>query len=141
MKKIQVRYNVFETNSSSCHSMTLSPDENVTYDTLSLDGDSFKYECWDNYYCSEGTLYDVYEKLNYLIIYSLHCHGNTDMLETVIAKHLGIDKSKVELSANMKKSGIDHDSVGNFNEIFEHESLLKNILFHPNSTILCEYDG
>jgi hypothetical protein len=136
----KIRYGVFETNSSSCHSMTLSTDTNVLMDTLPVKDGRFEYDCWYEDYCSNGLLEGVYDKLNYLVIYAHTC-GGLETLQKVIAKQLGINQNDVVLTANMGECSIDHESVGNFSEVFESESLLRNVLFHPKATILCEYDG
>jgi hypothetical protein len=145
----QIRKNVFETNSSSSHSLTLSPGDLVKQPfnvdilrlgTLTLPLGEYNWE-WFRYY-------ELDNKAQYLMTQLFHYdgipHGDPetvtrelradtrfDMLCRVIEEHTGV-KLQVEPGS---RGGIDHDSVGNGLEVFESEDKLRQFLFSPDSYI------
>jgi len=140
MKKI--RLGVFETNSSSTH--TVSVDQSgVAYDTLWVNGDGSidVYACefgWERY-----TYHSAETRLSYALIYALDWSGSKSlervkMIEDVVFKHTGAAKLNYETSDKWYPHGyIDHQSAegGQLDYIFENEEILKDFIFGKGSWI------
>ena len=145
----QIRKNVFETNSSSSHSLTMSQvdiapqpfaDDILRKGSITLSKNEYGWE----YY----RYYDPIGKAEYLMTQLFE--GDTpsgspsstaremreendrfDMLCRVIEEHTG-----VAVYVEPNSSGyIDHQSVGHCLEAFESEETLKKFLFSPESYI------
>lgn len=145
----QIRKNVFETNSSSSHSLTMSKgdiapqpfaDEILRKGSITLSKNEYGWE----YY----RYYDPIGKAQYLMTQLFE--GDTpsgspsstaremreenerfDMLCRVIEEHTG-----VSVYVEPNSSGyIDHQSEGRGLEVFESEATLKKFLFSPESYI------
>lgn len=138
MKKI--RKGIFETNSSSSHSLhiddkvevydTIYPDENGK---ITLKGGEFGWQ-WEKYN-------DALTKANYAAISSSGVDFN--LLEKVIKNHTGA--KKVEYIGNDtwnsgNYSYIDHDSCGLMSELNDEKSL-KNFLFNPRCWLFLGNDN
>lgn len=146
----QVRQSVFETNSSSSHSLTLSQDNLVDLPlsaltlrrgTLSLQLSDYGWE-WHRYYTPE-------EKANYLLTaaWGGGCapdgseesavqamreeNPRVDMLCRVIEEHTGVKVLVVPGCSGY----VDHQSVGVGLPLFESEDLLKQFLFSKDAFI------
>jgi len=145
----QIRKSVFETNSSSSHSLTLAAGDLVKtpfnldvlrLGTLQLGLGDYQWE-WYRYY-------DTDNKAQYLMTQLFHYNGipdgepaevtrelrhnaQFDMLCRVIEEQTGV---KLEAYPGSQGS-IDHDSVGNCLEVFESEETLRTFLFSESSYI------
>lgn len=113
MKK-QIRRGVFETNSSSTHSVCVHANARQTYDTIvpkngvvCLTGGYFGWE-WEKYN-------DAKTKANYVATAFQHRPHQLLLLETVIKEHTGAKKVKFDFST---EPHIDHQSIGNFDDWF-----------------------
>jgi hypothetical protein len=145
----QIRKNVFETNSSSSHSLTLSQSDLTTQPfssevlrsgTLLLEKGEFGWE-WRRYY-------DTDKKVEYLFTQLFHddipegdaatvtaelraSEPRFDMLCRVIKEHTGLDVQVVPGSEGY----IDHESDYVGMDLFQDESKLTQFLFSPDSSI------
>jgi len=145
----QIRKNVFETNSSSSHSLTLAAGDLVKtpfnldvlrLGTLRLGLGEYNWE-WYRYY-------DTDNKAQYLMTQLFHYNGipngdaaevtrelrndaRFDMLCRVIEDQTGVKLEAIPGS----QGGIDHDSHGNCLEVFESEDKLRTFLFSDSSYI------
>lgn len=145
----KIRKSVFETNSSSSHSLTLSSNELAaqpfTKDVLrageiTLYKGEYGWE-WYRYYSTEA-------KLNYLLtqLFSGDIPNGSprqvtqelrdedlrfDMLCKVVKDHTGVDV----LVAPSSSGYIDHDSVGVGLEAFDSEDKLRSLLFSEENYI------
>lgn len=142
MKK-QTRHGVFETNSSSTHSITISSAKMLDQVDLSgkklvLNGGEFGWE-WEQYN-------DWETKANYCaqFLARLQSYGEkatvdefrAEMLENVIKEHTGAS------SVDVTPTGyIDHDSVHVANDAFKDEESLRNFIFNPNSYLFTGNDN
>lgn len=147
--KIQIRYNIFETNSSSSHSLTIAeykegqlldtlyPDYGTT-DTLTVGSDEFGWD-W-------ATFDDAATKLSYCAIYVRDwVEGDDqpkffDILTKVIQEHTGIKNIiyPYEKGDYTDYTGyIDHQSVEDrdLDYLFENPELLRQFIFNPESTL------
>jgi hypothetical protein len=146
----QIRKNVFETNSSSSHSLTLAKGDLVAQPfekdvlrkgavTLTLGDYNWEYYRY----------YSTLAKAGYLATQLFHRTGipegkpeevtralreqnpSFDMLCRVIWEHTGV---RVLVKPG-SSGGIDHESVGNGLQVFNSEDKLRKLLFSPNSYI------
>jgi len=124
-----IRQGVFETNSSSTHSISI--DENATVfssitpdknGNIVLTGGEFGWEF--------ETYYSPLVKANYC---ALDIGDNVDekkMLIEVIKEHTGAKDVIFELDGY-----IDHQSAGTTSDAFESKELLKSFIFGKNSVL------
>lgn len=143
MHKTKIRKNVFETNSSSSHSLTMSgyeltkqpfPTSVLRAGTVSIYKGDYGWE-WHRYYGAQ-------EKMNYLLTQLVSDidgrttkelrddDGRIDMMCRVVQEHTG-----VEVHISDSTGYIDHESVGNGLEVFESEEKLRNFLFSDDNYI------
>jgi len=126
----KVRKGVFETNSSSMHSITIA-DEGI-YDHIFVPENGTLNITARGEYGWEQERYDsVADKLDYACIL---CEGNarfSKMLIKVIKKHTGAK----EVNISYDDGYIDHQSMGLGDDIFYSEEATKNFIFNPNSEL------
>lgn len=136
----QIRKGVFETNSSSTHSICIAKKAELSIPkSLHFDFGEFGWEC--------DTLYSVSEKASYLYTGLMGNERKEDVDKIVeLLKDKGIDVTVEEL-INGKygdNSGyVDHsDELGEFlNAVCEDESKLMNYLFSDLSFIITGNDN
>jgi len=134
---INIRNNVFETNSSSSHSISISTDTTGILDTIECDdngvititGLGFGRE-WEAYN-------DPLTKASYCVSDCQGEQSKLDMLRKVIQDHTGASEVKFVINQD---SYIDHESVRNSFEGFEDEETLKNLIFNSESYIFTGSD-
>ena len=139
---INIRNNIFETNSSSTHSIAISsgivgildtivPDDNGI---IILNGGEFGWECY--------RYYDAITKANYAAVCSTYLKDNVkDMLIQVIKEHTGAKEVIFDINDD---SYIDHQSIENgnhINGIFKSKESLKKLIFDPLSYIETSNDN
>ncbi len=152
MKK-QIRSSVFETNSSSSHSIsivtggaytnydTIVPDDDGT---IGLEGGQWGWE-YENYY-------DVFTKANYAAVFAAGDKSGklTAMLVDVLKEHTGAKEIvmlfSTEYDANSDDySCIDHqsgfDEGGACGEAFLSKESLKDFIFNPRSSFTTDNDN
>ena len=138
-----IRSGVFETNSSSSHSITISPAIDGLYDTITpdsngiitLQGGRFGWE-WERYI-------DAETKANYAGIYALN-YSKTDQLIEVIKEHTGAKEVRLNFSTDWSGSHhsyIDHQSSDTAAKAFTSNQTLKDFLFSPKSVLFTGNDN
>lgn len=145
----QIRKNVFETNSSSSHSLTLSEsdiiaqpftDEVLRAGTIFVTKDEYGWE-WHRYYSTSNKMDYLFTQMFRDSIPGGNPHEVTaqlrednarfDMLCRVVEEHTG-----VKVLASPGSSGyIDHDSVGVGMDLFDDEEALRRFLFTDTSCV------
>jgi hypothetical protein len=149
---IQTRQAVFETNSSSTHSLSISSSSTDLLDTLPLNeqgevvlnGGQFGWEVED--YSDAGT------KASYAAIYVSEWSGEKsaefkEVLDTVIKQQTGCSNVVYDLSTDWshprETSYIDHQSVegGQLDYLFEDPELLRQFIFNPRSVLHTDNDN
>ena len=138
-----VRHSVFETNSSSSHSISISKSTELL-GTLQINNDGeciidcgeFGWEC--------DTHSDSYTKAQYALTWARDHNRqqeeNLAMLSKVIRNQTGAAKVVLELG-EMDNRGyysngyIDHQSDGVCAEAFESEEKLRQFIFNKNSVL------
>jgi hypothetical protein len=149
---IQTRQAVFETNSSSTHSLSISSSSTDLLDTLPLNeqgevvlnGGQFGWEVED--YSDAST------KASYAAIYVSEWSGEKsaefkEVLDTVIKQQTGCSNVVYDLSTDWshprETSYIDHQSVegGQLDYLFEDPELLRQFIFNPRSILHTDNDN
>lgn len=129
-----IRKGTFETNSSSCHSISIGSGD--VYESITPD-------CNDQIVVYQGefgweieTYTDVYSRLQYSATYAYNYGTEEDkeMLQRVVCKHTGASELVV------KGDGyIDHESA--YGDEFESEETLKNFIFNADSYFTTDNDN
>lgn len=142
----QIRQSVFETNSSSTHSISISPDSKGIYETIVPDDNGVIVLTGGQY----GRVWEKYNdpltKANYCAVDVFKQEDSKDMLKKVIIEHTGAKDvifgftTEYE-NGNLEYSYIDHDSEGCTCSAFESEQTLKNFLFNPESWLYLSEDN
>ena len=134
--KTVIRRGVFETNSSSTHSLSISDSHN--YIIIKTDEDNnivisgeFKFG-W-----GYDELYDFEDKVAYYYLDNMYDEDSIDFLKEVIIDETGAND--VIFDINEYYSWIDHQSHGTTDGLTREE--LKDFLFNPNSYIILKNDN
>jgi hypothetical protein len=140
----QTRHGVFETNSSSTHSISICHNSNGVYDTLSVDENGVVHLTGGKFGWEEETYYYAEVKANYCAIYALNLPDKRDMLVEVIkevtdAKEVAFDFSLDWGGPNW--SYIDHQSSDVPEEAFSSKETLKDFIFNCDSCLVTDNDN
>ena len=150
---IQTRQAVFETNSSSTHSLSISSGSTDILDTLPLNeqgevvlnGGEFGWDVED-YTCA-----DI--KASYAAIYVSEWSGEKSadhkkVLDTVIKQQTGCSNVVYDFYTDwsydaQEPSYIDHQSVegGQLDYLFEDPEVLRQFIFNPRSVLHTDNDN
>ena len=147
-----IRQKVFETNSSSTHSISISNVTNGVYDTIIPDKKGNIYLTGGEFGWEEESYTDPTIKAIYCAIdikadiadTSTQVNKHKKMLTKVICEHTGAKKVIFDFSTdyNAKKySYIDHQSEGTSLEAFASEKALKDFIFGPESVLTTDNDN
>lgn len=123
-----IRTNVFETNSSSSHSITISKSVGVL-DTIAPDMGGNIVLTGGNFGWEWRRINDPLTKANYCACDAQNDIDRLEMLKEVIQEHTGCN---VILDID---GYIDHESIGNSSSAFESKSALRELIFNPKSYI------
>lgn len=139
-----IRHGVFETNSSSCHSISIRDTCNK-YETLYPDDDGVFTFTGGEYGWGYETYYDADSKANYVATMckeigelneSNDSHPLRDMLESVITKHTGI----TQFAYHLEDAYIDHQSVDG-DMLTWTPTDMHNFIFNPGSELDIDNDN
>ena len=129
------RHKIFETNSSSTHSISISKS-NILLTSIKPDKDG-------NIILYGGKFGWKVEKYNSPLVKAnycaLDCDGDkekTSILIKVIMDHTGAKGVVLDLDGY-----IDHQSNGTSDKAFENELTLKNFIFNPDSVLYTDNDN
>ena len=130
MKKI--RHSVFETNSSSTHSLSIAPERGgIKWDTLHPDEAGFIQIYEGEFGWEWETFHDPNSKASYAMTYA---KGNVEllgMLTQVISEHCN-----APVNLNIDNSGyIDHQSHDVAGDAFVDKDTLKRFIFDSTSYV------
>ncbi len=130
MKK--VRHSVFETNSSSSHSVSISIDSEGILTSLAPNKKGVLTIPTNSYGWEWNSTNDTMEKLSYASVWAKDDPKLTEMLVETVKAHTGAKKVIFE---NVQDQYIDHQSAqsegGEGKEIFTSPTTLKHWLFSP----------
>lgn len=162
MTIVKTRSSVFETNSSSTHSISIDPNIDIMSTTgLSVNKDGkLVIKLDEDFGWGIESHDDAYTKAQYLLTQCLQYveevegenlsyeeryvtskkgHEYMDRVKKVIAEVLDLDVNNIEV---IKDGGIiDHQSACEFTEILEDEDLIKDVIFNPGSILRIDNDN
>ena len=133
---IKIRKCVFETNSSSTHSISISYATKL-FDTIIPDDDGNIYLASNKDFGWEWKKYnDAKTKAIYAAIETEYNPNHRKMLEDVIKEHTGAKEVYFKVNGT-----IDHQSVSTAFKAFDTKESLKNWLFNPESWLFTGNDN
>lgn len=139
----QVRHKVFETNSSSTHSISISTNNPVTMDTLYVDetGTVIIYPGEFGWEVEEYT--DAQTKASYCYTYCKNYNlDKLDMLTCVLMYQTGAKNVHyVTLEGSYPDGYIDHQSIDVCNIAFEDDETLRMFIFNRSSVLRTDNDN
>lgn len=140
MKKI--RRNVFETNSSSTHSISIADNLEGIYDTIIPDEDGNVILQGGKFGWEVARYNDALTKANYCAIDNLYDDENIELLVKVIKEQTNCNEVILSFSLDgWNYSYIDHQSRGTSLDAFESENTLREFIFNPNSVLYTDNDN
>lgn len=144
MKK-KIRKGVFETNSSSTHSISIAVGNNEgLLDTIVPNEDGVIVLTGGEFGWEIEEYNDAITKANYCAIDQLNNDERVEMLKRVIKEQTGAKMVTSIISDdwdNGDYSYIDHQSVGTSDEAFESEEKLREFIFNKNSILYTDNDN
>jgi hypothetical protein len=133
----QIREGIYETNSSSSHSIYIaSSNKNTIYDTIVPDENGVIKLTGGDFGWEEEKYYSAIEKANYAAQDVYRNQELSDMLAEVISEVCG-----AKIVAIDAQGYIDHQSQGNSHNAFSDKDTLKEFLFNPNSYVETDNDN
>ena len=141
-----IRSNVFETNSSSTHSITISNSNNASNSTLA----TILPDENGTIYLTGGLFGWEYEKYNSALTKANYCaiacdhydtkYPNKEMLIEVVKKQTGAKEVIFNIDNN---SYIDHQSIesGILEKVFKSKENLRNFIFNKRSWLIIDNDN
>lgn len=142
---VNIRKAVFETNSSSTHSISICEDSKGILDTIVpddsgtivLEGGQFGWE-WKKYN-------DSLTKANYCAVFAFEDAEQTNMLVELLTEHTGAKAISVLARREDYSSYIDHQSAacegGAAKEVFKSKDSLKKFIFSRDSWLFTGNDN
>lgn len=136
---IKIRHAVFETNSSSTHSISISQPFclKMMSDTIFPDSEGKIFLSGGEFGWEEESFTDALTKANYCAVDVQNDPAKLAMLTRVIAWHTGAK----EIVYRLGDSYIDHQSCGTSKEAFQDEYSLRSFIFNPNSELRTDNDN
>lgn len=136
-----IRNRVFETNSSSCHSVSVQYGDVLEGLTPDKNNEIVVYPGEFGWGVEEFT--DPLTKIAYCWQDTREGSKHREMLEKVVLEHTGASKLRMQPSddAYYSEGYIDHQSMGTSYDMFVDEWTLKNFLFGPNSVLILDNDN
>jgi len=130
-----IRTGMFETNSSSAHSITLADSSGIVNKLVSNceDPEIYKIDCSYSFDWGPNSHSSFDAKLAYLILDNF----NNDLIIQAIQRHSSIKYLKIQ---NVDDGAIDHQSVGTSHDLLTVEDV-ENFLFNPYSTLNIDNDN
>lgn len=141
-----IRHATFETNSSSCHSLSVAGPVKV-YDSLFPNDEGELIIPTEDFGWNQDTFTDAESKLSYVMLYIRDwTNGSkkedfTKILEDVVLGHTGADSVRL---ASTEYGYIDHQSVENddLDHLFNDDGeQLKEFIFNPDSVLETDNDN
>lgn len=138
-----IRSSVFETNSSSCHSISVHSDDVSTYDTLYPDRDGVLTFTGDEFGWEFAKYHDAITKAEYLVtLFKVHGKSNQELFERVVLDHTGAKSIVYDMKGDYD-AYIDHQSIENPDDPIFHLTYetMKDFIFNPNSVLMTGNDN
>ena len=131
--KIQIRKGVFETNSSSMHSITLA-DKDGVMERIPLDDDeiTLSVDCAYDFQWGLETYTNAMAKIAYCVADEV----NPEMLEAALKEQTG-----AKVIHYFGEGSIDHESYGTAREGLKTIEAIRLFIFNPNSELVIDNDN
>lgn len=143
--KTRIRHGVFETNSSSTHSISLANTEKkFCTDSLPIDKDGSISIYPGEFGWEQKRYYDAYTKASYALTYAFATSSKEIvMLQEVIQEHTGVKDVKLCTSESgyYAFGNIDHQSIEVCEEAFKSKEALRSFIFNPQSILITDNDN
>ena len=140
---ITIRRSVFETNSSSAHTLAIAKTDHLN-DKLFIDQDGVCKIFFGEFGWGPDTYYDAASKASYCLTAATESNntGQLEMLRNVIKQQTGATTVVFEETHGYQKQGyVDHQSEGVANAAFENEEALKAFIFNKGSELVIDNDN
>ncbi len=138
-----IRRSVFETNSSSSHSIVIN-DSATDFTSMIPDKDGNIVFTGGEFGWEQENYNDPWTKANYCAIDQQDNHANINMLKEVIKEQTGAKKVLFDFDTDYnekKESYIDHQSAGTSDEAFASKETLKKFIFGKGSVLYTDNDN
>ena len=139
-----IRKSIFETNSSSTHSVSID-ETGTNYGSITPDSDGNIVLEGGEFGWKEESHRDPLIKANYCAIDQFGNEKNIEMLKKVLIDQTGATNVIFDFSINCAGhknwSWIDHQSAGISNDAFESEETLRNFIFSKYSILHTDNDN
>ena len=132
-----IRSSIFETNSSSSHSISIDISCDGIYDTIIPDDNGIITIIGEEFGWGPERYHSAYTKVSYAALDTKNQEKYRDMLIEVVLAHTGAK----EIVFNLENGYIDHQSYGTSHEAFYDKTTLKNWLFNPESGLFIDHDN
>lgn len=132
---MKTRKQVFETNSSSMHSITIADSDGLI--TPRTQGGTYTLQCDMEFGWYENRYTDWETKAIYCAISSEDDDNKLDMLTEVLKTGLNVD----DIHYDFDGGHIDHMSLDVIDDAFMSESELRNFIFNPLSELVTDNDN
>lgn len=134
--KTVIRRGVFETNSSSTHSLSIADSHDYIKVKVNEDNNIVIYGEF-RFGWGYDELFDFEDKVAYYYLDNMYDEDSIDLLKEVIIDETGAND--VIFDIDEEYSWIDHQSHGTTDGLTREE--LKDFLFNPNSYIILKNDN
>jgi len=144
-----IRHSVFETNSSSSHSLSISEDSDGVLDTIIPDDTGSITLTGGEFGWGYESYNDPMSKANYLAVFADKNADMTEMLIKVLKSHTGAKSIIFDFSTedynHINYSYIDHQSSmnegGDGLRAFKSMKVMKDFIFNPKSELIIDNDN
>ena len=137
MSKRTIRRNVFETNSSSMHSLSIVGSDRL-YNPINKDTVIYYGEFGWGY----EELTSPEDKLSYLITQYNDDESKLEMIKSAFKKHTGFEMIIADMRGGYWEKGyIDHQSQGMICEYITDEQSVINLVFNQSNVIIVDNDN
>lgn len=138
---MQIRHGVFETNSSSTHSISISKSAKML-DSLPTDANGIVIVRSNEFGWEEETYNDAETKASYCLTYCKNYDpSKLDMLTRVIMSQTGARVIAYVGESDNDWGYIDHQSSDVCAMAFEDEENLRMFIFNPDSVFITDNDN
>lgn len=138
-----IRQGVFETNSSSMHSIHIASNAK-TYNTIIPNQDGMIVLNGGEFGWEEETYHDSLTKANYCAVDTIDNDALRERLTSVLKAHTGAREIVYNIVHDWNEdnnSYIDHQSIGTSHDAFLSEQMLKEFIFNPMSYLRTDNDN
>jgi hypothetical protein len=143
-----IRNGVFETNSSSTHSISISSNSDGILETLPVSKKGFVHLSGGEFGWEERQYNDAETKANYCAVDTMDARfmHHRALLIKVICEHTGAKGVSFDFTNDYEnkkfpQAYIDHQSCGTSHSAFVTEASLKQFIFDRSSTLTTDNDN